>query len=265
VSYTVPTAYINLAVLYILQGENEKAEKVLQDYIAIYSQDALGYKLLGDIYLRRNFYLSAIENYKKAIEIDPSFTQAYNGIALAYDYLGYYSTALEMAQKAYRLKPSDEIVLYNLAKILRDNRDFEQALSILLKLQKLNPEFPFLNESLAEVYILLGRKEEAERFLEQEIAETKHFYQKYADRQNLLKLVYLYFMKKDYRSAQGLIEKAMEKGNDFPELHYFYGKIWEEEGNLIQASKEYEKAIRSRFGELARERYYQALLEQKLK
>jgi tetratricopeptide (TPR) repeat protein len=255
----LPDSTINLALLYRMTGADQKAEELLRDYLVSNPQDFLAHKILGDIYLESGRYTQAIREYKDSIKYNSHYAPCYNQLALAYDYLGFYSTALDTIEKAYALDSENEYILYNLGKIYRDNRMFPQALEVFSKLYNKNPDFPFLREALAEIYILLGDKNKADDVLAKEIAEAYSKYERKKDKDSLLKLVYLHFLKKDYDEVKKLIQQAISEGRDFSELHYFLGKVWENEGELLKALQEFEKASSGKYYYRAREKIYQIL------
>ena len=56
--------------------------------------------LLGDYYQGRGRHRDAIEEFNKAIRIDPRYVRAYNGIAVSLDQMGEHERALEHYQAA---------------------------------------------------------------------------------------------------------------------------------------------------------------------
>ena len=53
--------------------------------------EAYEYYLKGRFYLNKRFLLQSLEQFKKAVEIDPGFAKAYAGLADAYIILGFYN------------------------------------------------------------------------------------------------------------------------------------------------------------------------------
>ena len=255
----LPNSTINLVSLYRIIGKNDEAQKLLNDYITSNPRDFLAHKILGDIYLELSHYTQAIEEYKASIKYKPDYAPAYNQLALAYDYLGFYSSALDAVKKAYALQPENNYILYNLGKIYRDNRMFPQALETFSTLYKRSPDFPFIKEALAEIYILIGNRKKAEEVLAEEITQTYKRYRVKREKALLLKLVYLNFLKKDYAEVKRLINQAVSEGRDFPELHYFAGRVWEDEGQLLKAVQEFEKASSGKYHRQAQEKIYQII------
>ena len=56
---------------------------------------------------------SAIEDYSKAIEIDPDYAEAYNNRGFVYDVMGEYGQAIDDFNKAIELVPDYAKAYYN--------------------------------------------------------------------------------------------------------------------------------------------------------
>ena len=70
----------------------------------------------------------AIHNFKKAIELDPGYASAYNGLGTAYGKVGDIDAAVFCWKKAVELKPDFSYPLYNLGLTLLSKGDKAQAL-----------------------------------------------------------------------------------------------------------------------------------------
>ena len=62
----------------------------------------------------------AIENYRKAIQVDPEYAYAYNNLGLALDDQGQLDQAIENFQKAIQIDPEDASAYYRLGIALSD-------------------------------------------------------------------------------------------------------------------------------------------------
>ncbi|MDP3259195.1 MAG: tetratricopeptide repeat protein [Thermodesulfovibrionales bacterium] len=111
-----PEEHINLGVAYEKQGEIDNA---LKEYRLASKKHPLAYLYMGNIYFQKNDFDEAESAYKKAIEKEPSNSDAYNNLAwLYYTKKENLSEAEELALKAIELNPSKkEIYQDTLAKI----------------------------------------------------------------------------------------------------------------------------------------------------
>ena len=60
----------------------------------------------------------AIEGYRRALEVDPEFTLAWNGLSMVYRRKGDLDAAIEAAQKLVELAPDDPLSHTNLSIVL---------------------------------------------------------------------------------------------------------------------------------------------------
>lgn len=74
-------------------------------------------------------YASAIEYYKKGIELNPTSAEPYFKIGNAYSALYNYDEAINAYNKALEIKPDYADVLFNLGNAYLDKRDFDNAIT----------------------------------------------------------------------------------------------------------------------------------------
>ena len=79
---------------------------------------------LGIIYGKMGEYDTALENLKKALELNPHLQEAYINLGAIYEKKGNYDKAVEYAQKALLLNRNNAIATYNLgyAYIMQGNK-----------------------------------------------------------------------------------------------------------------------------------------------
>ena len=83
--------------------------------------------LLGDYYQGRGRHREAIEEFNKAIRIDPRYVRAYNGIAISLDQTGEHERALEYYQAALEIQPDLDYIHNNLGYSLLQQERYEEA------------------------------------------------------------------------------------------------------------------------------------------
>jgi tetratricopeptide (TPR) repeat protein len=108
---------------------------------------------------------------RKAVEIDPTSSQAYLALASAHSLLGRSSESLNAIRRAVELEPNDPDALGSLADGLANVGRFDEALPPALKLMRVEPGE--LNNSLrvAMLYMDLGMYDEAEAWCRAELAQ----------------------------------------------------------------------------------------------
>lgn len=93
----------------------------------------------GQYYMRRKNTLSAIENFIKALEVDPENTEATQYLFNAYSKSGNTQAALERLNKSLLENPKSYPYLMKKAGMLEDTYQYAEAISILNYIAKLYP------------------------------------------------------------------------------------------------------------------------------
>lgn len=134
---------------------------------------------LGLPYLYAHQYDQAIARFQKAIEMDPSFAFAHFALAEAYDRSGRYEEALAEHDKATALAGEPSQGWLSMAGLLKDTyqklggKDYWQKR--LEVTRKLYDENAVTAKAVAEVYAIMGDKEQALGWLEKSYQEHDRF------------------------------------------------------------------------------------------
>ena len=94
--------------------------------------------LLGDFHQGRGRHREAIEEFNKAIRIDPMFVKAYNGIAVSLDQMGEHERAQEYYQTALAIKPDLDYLHNNLGYSFLLQERYEEAAAAFEKANDLS-------------------------------------------------------------------------------------------------------------------------------
>jgi protein O-mannosyl-transferase len=103
----------NLGDVYARQGDMQKAVDEFKKAIGINPNYADAYHNLGNTYQQMGQNDLAIENYQKAVSINPQLWQSYQNMAAIYFNQGQYDLALENIKKALEVNPNDENLKQN--------------------------------------------------------------------------------------------------------------------------------------------------------
>jgi len=237
------------------------------------SLEAFKYYVEGRKYHLEGEYRQSIEFMEKAITIDPEFAMAYRSLAMSYGNMGlspqrseYIQKALDLSERLsekelyliqgdyYReteetfdkaieaytrlleLYPEDSSGHQNLGTIFFDIEDLDQAQKHFELSKNLRSEFVGTYFSLADVYMMKGLYDEAERILRSYLVNISdhswiHQY-----------LVFNYICHRQFHIAQAELDIAIPLAPTHRRSFYLKGVYHTMTESFIEAEKEYRKA-----------------------
>ncbi len=135
-----------LGVEYYNKGKMEKALEEFQKAIEINPFYAEAYNNLGAVYLYKEEYEKAIPYLEKAIEVDPAYGFPHYNLAIALHYLGKDEGAIAELKQAIKLNPRNFKAYYNMACYYSLLNEIDLAIEYL----KLSIEYGYSNWDLIE-------------------------------------------------------------------------------------------------------------------
>ena len=164
--------------------------------------------LLGDAYRGKGQPADAIDNYRKALQLDPSFTAAYYGMGAAYMGMRDINNATTFLQKTLALEPNNPLALADMSDILllqkappeKALRYAEKAVSNASRLFQ-----PYL--AMGNVLIIMGKDEAADEFFRK--AQERGL----KDYMVPFSKARAYFMKGDRKKAVALLKEMAAMKN----------------------------------------------------
>jgi serine/threonine protein kinase/Tfp pilus assembly protein PilF len=108
----------------------------------------------------------AIQDYKRALELDQNLDEARNQLALVYSHIGALDESLRESQKAINTNPTNNLAQFRIGETLNFQGKYEEGLTALQGIPAgTNPEL--VGQQIVWALFNLGRKEEAASKLEQ--------------------------------------------------------------------------------------------------
>ncbi|MGB3860657.1 MAG: tetratricopeptide repeat protein, partial [Candidatus Aminicenantaceae bacterium] len=162
--------YIEAYYANAIEKDPQKQLRILKDIVRKFPREKRGHYELGRHYQdRKKLFDQAIEEYHKALDLDPEYGDAMNNLAYTYSEMGDFEKAIEYFELYASVFPSDA-----------------------------NPI-----DSMGEVYLRMGKLDEAEAKYKEVLEVKPDFFQAYTS------LGYIYALKENYAEAFKCIDKEI--------------------------------------------------------
>jgi tetratricopeptide (TPR) repeat protein len=162
------------------------------------------YVTLGDIHRDTGKYDLALQEYQRALQLDPRSADAIVGLARSYDLAGRTVDAEAAFKKAIALRPDSWIGYNAFAAFLDSHQRYQEAIAQYGHAIELTPDNAALYLNLGGVYIDIGDSKalaEAEPLLRKSLA-LEPSYAAYTN------LGYLYLQEQKYADSAEMTEKG---------------------------------------------------------
>ena len=180
----------------------------------------------------------AIDTYKRAIELQPNFPDAYCNLANALKEKGLVSESEECYNTALRLSPTHADSLNNLANIKREQGYIEEATRYYLKALEVFPEFAAAHSNLASILQQQGKLNEALMHYKEAIRIQPAFADAYSNMGNTLKEMH------DIQGALQCYTRAIQINPAFADAHSNLASVHKDSGNIPEAIQSYRTALK---------------------
>ncbi len=141
--------------------------RILQQLTGAYPREKEFHEALGTYYVWNTDKVDkAIEEFRRALELDPNYAWALNMLGLIYSRRGEYEKALPILTRYVELSPGDANPLDSLANLYYAMGDLDKTIEILTEALALKPDFYVSLIQIPHVYALKEDHPEAVRWLE---------------------------------------------------------------------------------------------------
>ena len=232
-------ARMNLAHLYLLKRDPQKAIVQLKEVVALEPENAEAAVMLGDTYLDENDLAKAEENYLVALQERLDNAGALFGLGQISRLKGETREAAiyfnRVATLAADLKSPE--FLYKFALEALRVGLIDEAKSALERALELRPKDPSYLLALGIAVLRKSDLFEAEKLFRRVLQIQP------ANAQAQLHLGYVLLNQKKYDEARVWLEKSARPGAAIPEVFYYLGLIEQEQNNDTRAIVLFEKAV----------------------
>ena len=197
------------------------------------------YRLLdaaGDL-ARKGDYPAALQEWRKAVDLDPEDGKARYHLAFALDKVGQSDEAIVQYQKAVEYDPNNAAAYSSLAVDLTREGKLEAGIDAYEKSLEIEPKNALAESNLAAALIEAGRTDEAVGHIQKALALDPEF----ADAHNLLGIVLARAQRLD--EAVSHLEKAVALSPDSLEYRFNLGRVLAARHSFAEAIPHFEKAV----------------------
>jgi tetratricopeptide (TPR) repeat protein len=145
-----------------VNGEPELQHQLLQELIAAYPEDERARQLAGNFYFfTRQEYDRAVEQYRRATEINPDFAPAYNLLGYGLRFMDDYAGAEAAFKRYIELIPDEPNPYDSYAELLMKMGRFDESIEQYQRALEQDPNFIASYVGIANNQILLGEYDQA--------------------------------------------------------------------------------------------------------
>ncbi|MBN1694706.1 tetratricopeptide repeat protein [candidate division WOR-3 bacterium] len=234
-----------IASLYAKTGETEKAEKIFTDIIKEYPKDGNSYDLYAYFLESEGRYDEALDNYKKAYQLNPDDGGVAFRLGNAYFERGRYQEAVDFLGKAKEVFSDDIEIRKKLAESYSELEQYSKAIEEYKSIIKIIPKHVSSRIQIGNVYLKMKQYQKAESYykeaLKLEPGNLSVYYQ----------LINLELTRKNLSGVKAYINKGFSiDPNDYillalqGDYYYRLGLNYMQEKKWNPSIESFEEAIR---------------------
>src|SRR6266498_4837098 len=142
-------------------GNPAKQKEFLEQLVAAYPNDERAHFTLGGYYFGQQDMPQAIEHYKKATELNPTYSTAFNILGYAYRQNADYANAEQAFKKYIELIPKDPNPYDSYAELLLKMGRFDESIAQYQKALAIDSNFINSHQGIAAALMYQGKPDEA--------------------------------------------------------------------------------------------------------
>jgi len=224
------------------QGRYSEAIKAFKEAIELDPSNALAHNGLGFAYLLTGEEKKGEKELKEALRLDPRLTKAIRNLATLYHRQKRFKEAVSLWERLTEIKPKDAKAWNNLANACFEVHHIQKAIAASKRALALAPKDPVVINTYANMQKQLLKLDEAEKYYKQ--LRDMRPEDKEVATLAILGLAQVYFLKGNLAKAKVAALQARKEFPDDYRVSYQLGEVQESLGELDEAAKSYQEAIR---------------------
>lgn len=233
-----PSVYVGLGDAYYYRRAFNPSLENYQKALKLNPKSAPAMFGIGQVFFRQKKYNDALEMFKKSVESDRNFAKGYLELGRLYYFNENYPNALDAFQKYSQLMPGSIEGETYIAKTLYGQKKYDEALAKLENIIAKNP-----NEDLSSAYKYLAYVYHDKDEFDKSLQYFEKVDPEIIDIEDHIMLAKIYAGKKDYDNAYKNINEAIGHDSTSDNNYYELGVIQFGEKKYEDAIKSFDKAI----------------------
>ena len=164
--------YIDYAYAYAIERNQEKQFRILKQLVKKYPKEKRVHYYLAIYNKGQKLFYEAIEEFNKALELDPNYGFAINDLAYTYSDMGNFDKSIEYFKKYASIFPADANPFDSIAEVYFRMGRLDEAIIKYKEAIEVKPDFFNSYWSIGYIYALKEDYPEAMRWINQFIAKA---------------------------------------------------------------------------------------------
>ncbi|MGD8538947.1 MAG: protein kinase [Candidatus Aminicenantes bacterium] len=155
-----------------VEGDLETGMQIIKQMAEKYPKEKIAPHRLGMYYRSKGLFNEAIEEFNKALALDPNFEPTLNHLGYTYSNMGDYEKAIECFKRFASISPENANAIGSLAELYLRMGRLDEALAKFKEVLDISPDLYFGNWIIGYIYALWEDYSEAMRWIDQYISQA---------------------------------------------------------------------------------------------
>jgi serine/threonine protein kinase/Tfp pilus assembly protein PilF len=164
--------WIEAAYANDIERNPEKGVRILKQMAKKYPKEKRVHSSLAFFYGSKKLFNEAIEEYNKALELDPNYGLTINGLAYTYAQMGYFEKAIEYFKRYASVSPGDANPFDSMGDLYFQMGKFDEAIAKYKEALEVKPDFFQTYWKIGYIYALKENYTETMRWNNRYIARV---------------------------------------------------------------------------------------------
>lgn len=230
--------YYNLGSALARQGRTQEAIENYLKALGVQPDYSMPHYTLGEIFSQQGKFAEAVFHYQEAVSIDADFTEAHNNLGNILSQQGDLDGAIRHYRRALKLNPGYPQIPFNLARALVKRNKVEEAIAYFQQALRIKPDFVEAHNDLADAFARRGQLEEAVEHFSQSLRINPTYAVAHNNLGNVLA------RRGELETAVGHFREAVRIQPNFAQAHESLAKALALLGRTDDAVKHHQEALR---------------------